>query len=202
MFRLSFVLAPLLAFAVPGILSVNAASAAGGPFGVAMGTQGSELVFDDDIGDGYYVLRNVPSPHSHFESYVVMYHESTGVCLFQAIGVDVPNKRDGAALKEEYRFIAGLVSKTYGNYDHYEHLADGSELKGENKYMEAMVEGAMSLQASWDEESNANLKQNITEILLLGKATDVRTGYVLLQYRYANWQKCADRIEAEGDGPF
>lgn len=199
MFRLSFVFAALIAFALPGAISVEAAD---GPFGVAMGQKGDELVFDEDVGDGYYVLRSVPRPHSHFESYIVMYHESTGVCLFQAVGIDVAAGADGAALKAEYELIAGLVSKAYGNYDHYEHLADGSSLDGNDNYMEAMAQGEMSLQASWDEESKAKLKNDITEVLLWGKATDAETGYVLLQYRFANWAECADRIEAENDGPF
>lgn len=194
---------PKLFFAIAALLiSTLPAQAADGPFGVSMGTKGSELVFDNDIGDGYYVLRSVPKPHSHFESYVVMYHKTTGVCLFQAVGVDVPTKGDGSGLKEEYEFVAGLVSKAYGNYDHYEHLADGSNLEGDKNYMKAVVAGEMSLQASWDEESSANLKQDITEVLLLGKATDARTGYVLLQYRFANWAKCSDAIEAEDGGPF
>ena len=66
----------------------------------------------------------------------------------------------------------------------------------------AMAQGEMSLQASWDEESKANLKNDITEILLWGKATDAETGYVLLQYRFANWAACADRNEADTAGPF
>lgn len=199
MFRPSFVFAALIAFALPGAISVAAAD---GPFGVAMGQTGDELVFDKDIGDGYYVLHSVPRPHSHFETYMVMHHKSTGLCLFQAVGIDVPSGADGAALKEEYELIAGLVSRAYGNYDHYEHLADGSSLDGDDDYMAAMAQGEMSLQASWDEESKANLKNDITEILLWGKATDAETGYVLLQYRFANWAECADRIEAENAGPF
>ena len=199
MFRLAFVFAALVAFALPGAISVEAAD---GPFGVAMGQKGDELVFDKDIGDGYFLLHAVPRPHSHFESYTVMYHESTGVCLFQAVGVDVATGADGAALKQEYEMIAGLVSRAYGNYDHYEHLADGSSLDGDDNYMAAVAQGEMSLQASWDEESKADLKNHITEVLLWGKATDAQTGYVLLQYRFANWAECADRIEAENDGPF
>lgn len=199
MFRLSFVFAALTAFALPGAISVEAAD---GPFGVAMGQKGDELVFDDDAGDGYYVLRSVPRPHSHFESYIVMYHEGTGVCLFRAVGIDVATGADGTALKAEYELIAGLVSRAYGNYDHYEHLADGSSLDGDDNYMKAMAHGEMLLQASWDEESKAELKNDITEVLLWGKATDAETGYVLLQYRFANWAECADSIEAENDGPF
>jgi hypothetical protein len=199
MFRFSYFLAALLAIAVPG---ATAAQAADGPFGISMGEPGDTLVFDNDIGDGYFVLKGVPSPHSHFESYVVMFHPSTGICLFQAVGIDVPTGPDGAALKVEYEFVAGLVSKAYGNYDHYEHLADGSILAGDANYMNAIVNGEMSLQASWDEESNANLKQDIGEILLLGKATDAATGYVLLQYRFTNWAECSDKIEAENDAPF
>lgn len=186
-----------------GLVTTSAALAADGPFGVAMGQKTSDkLILANDIGDGYYVLRSVPKPHSHFESYVVMYRQSTGVCLFQAVGIDVDTGEDGAELKEEYQAIASLISKAYGNYDHYEHLADGSSLDGEKNYMKAMAAGEMSLQASWDEDSSAELKQGITEILLLGKATDKRTGYVLLQYRFANWAACADEIEEEADGPF
>lgn len=80
--------------------------------------------------------------------------------------------------------------------------ADGSSLDGEKNYMKAMAAGEMSVQASWDEDSSANLKQGIAEIFLLGKATDKRTGHELLQYRLANWAEGADKIEAEADGPF
>lgn len=187
----------LLAIAGMFAAASGGAMAADGPFGVAMGTPASKLKFVHDFGEGYYALDSVPKPHSHFERYDVMIHEKTGVCLLRAVGIDIPTGGDGAALKDEFHFIAEQVKSVYGNYDVYEALDDGSKYSKPKDYMKAIVAEEMTLQGSWDEESHANLRNGVVEILLLGRATDKRTGYVVLQYRFANWRRCMDLVEAE-----
>ena len=71
----------LLVFLIGLMSHISLATAEEGPFGVSMGDDISKFsMCTKSKSSGWYTCGSLPKTHSAFESYMIKYHEKTGVC--------------------------------------------------------------------------------------------------------------------------
>jgi hypothetical protein len=175
--------------------------AAAGPFGIEQGMKKEQLK-DLKETKPFQFSISPPKPHPRFELYNVKIHPKTGVCFLLAAGVTISTSVYGTELKGEFEEIRGQLSKIYGNSDTYDQLSYGSIWNEPKDWMMALRKKERGLQASWNNKSNAKMKDGITEILLSTIAPRTDKGYLVLQYEFSNTEKCRELIKKEAAKTF
>lgn len=184
-----------LAFATP-----MSSIAFSGPFGLEMGMTVKELGsgFSEEQ-PGLYLSSTVPNPHSAFEAYVAKVGPKTGLCWIKAIGKDINANSYGTSLKSAFDDMRSRLSNTYGGSELFDVLLPGALWDDPDEYMMSLVQGERFLMASWDDSTDANLPENMTDLSLLASATNRSTGYLAIEYTFVNEAECEANINASED---
>ncbi|NKB49268.1 MAG: hypothetical protein GKS02_07875 [Alphaproteobacteria bacterium] len=193
MFR--YIIAGLMVFGM-----ADAASA--GPFGIEQGMKKEQLNNLKETKQTFQFSISPPRPHSRFNKYVVRIHPQTGVCVLIAGGVTIPTSVYGNELKKEFESIREQLSSIYGRAETIDYLESGSIWDEPQDWTTGLLKKERGLQAAWDGESNANLKDGIVEILLTAVASRTETGWLQLQYRFANNKQCENLINKDSAKSF
>ncbi|NQT65772.1 MAG: hypothetical protein HQ554_06300 [FCB group bacterium] len=181
------------------ICFVNIAFA--GPFGLEMGMTLKDLSENtESLGNGIYKITNVPKPHSAFEIYAVKIAPNGGLCWIKAIGKNIPTSSYGTELESKFMDMVSKLEKAYGNYKLYDYLLPGSIWDELNDWMMALIKKERILVASWSEEDQSNLSDNISNIIIATKASSSDSGFIVLEYSFTNLEACEKEIDAAEDG--
>ncbi|MQP65564.1 hypothetical protein GE253_09420 [Niveispirillum sp. SYP-B3756] len=164
-------------------------SAAAGPFGQDASQQRNQLNIIKELSPFKYEIKPNKT-HPAFESYIANIHPDTGMCMIRGVGITKRNDKYGIEVRRVFEDLREQLSRVYGSSDLFNHIKTDGIWKDDDEWMMAIYKKERSYQASWDNESHAQLKDGIIEILLSVSALSDSSGYVTVQYRFSNWDKC------------
>ena len=191
-----------IAILVFGLLC--ATPAISGPFGLEIGMQLNQLAEYNlkDAGDHFYTTTRLPKSHSSFMVYGLVIHPDTGLCQIRAASKKIETSAYGIELRAKFEQIAGQLSKSYGEANIKDFLRHGSIWDDAKDFMMGMRQGERILQASWGNKKGPEIKDGIFEILLIADADSSDEGSLILQYRFANSERCDQLMNEEEADAF
>ena len=154
----------------------------------------------ESLGNGIYKITNVPKPHSAFELYAVKVAPNGGLCWIKAIGKNISTSCYGTELKSKFMDMVNKLENAYGNYELYDYLMPGSIWDELKDWMRALIKKERTLGASWSEEDQSNLSNNISKIVIAAQASSSDNGFIILEYSFTNKEACEKEIDAAEDG--
>ncbi len=161
-----------------------------GPFGAYMGMPKSEFARLEETDFNLYKTYNMPRSNTAFEFYEVSFAED-GLCMIQALGIDVETDAAGGDLKFEFdRFAEGL-DKKYGESDDFREEDGSDPEKGKPiSYMQRLLDGDQIRERYWWAPEGGTLPAKINSISLRTKALSEELGYLVIRYEFENYPKC------------
>lgn len=169
-------------------------------FGIQAGAAISSISVKENLGNGSYLIT-VPTPHPEFSDYVAVASDATGVCLVRGVGKSHDNDRFGNDVRDAFSSISKALGGKYGEHAHYDFLRIGSIWKDSDEWVMSIVQNERIFQDVWDGESKSVMPEDISEIILGVSAQNSSSSYLVLQYRFSNYEKCnADNAEMANSG--
>lgn len=165
-----------------------------GPFGLKMGLSIEETkkvisgLSKTEQSEWIYRADSVPTPHPDFDFYSLKFSEKTGLCRISAIGKDVLSGDSGAEIKSDFNSLDESLSKKYGKGKKYDFTS--SKYESPEYWMMYLLKKNRTLAKFWDKESGLNFLNNLSSISLHAKASDMSTGYLVLNYEFENISDC------------
>ena len=135
-----------------------------------------------------FYAQSAPRPHPRFKAYALRVLPQSGLCEIRAVGADVSTSSHGTQLRAAFADLRDTL------------LLTGSIWNDPEDWMMGLLKNERYLQAAWDSESNASLKNEIEDIILGARARSRDTGYLMLQYKFTNHARCtaeAKRLEQD-----
>ena len=182
--------------ALASFLSLTPATLSAQAFGVDMGASLSKFEGAEDIGNGNYVI-SVPRPHSEFESYVVVLSEATGVCMVRGIGKNHNNDRTGANVRRAFKTLETALNSRYGAGDHVNWLQPRALWDGAHEWVMSIRQNERVFGTGWTTEGGAELPEEFLAINMQVRALSSDSSYIVLQYRFSNFDECDREIKAQ-----
>lgn len=182
--------------------ALGPAAWADGPFGVEIGSDISRYASCSPAssGNGMYTCNAVPKPHSAFESYVLQYAPSTGVCWIKAVGKDIKDNSRGGSTQRNTDEIARQIAINYGPHTSTaDFLTPDSIWDEPTDWLMGISEEDRYYGYFWEAEEGFPPRNRVVEIGVLAKATSSDTGYVIVEFSGDNEEACEaeiSRIEA------
>lgn len=186
----------IIGIALAGFLLLSPATLSAQAFGVEMGTSLSELKDAVDIGNGNYVI-SVPRPHSEFESYVVVLSEATGVCMVRGIGKNHSNDRTGSGVRGAFKTIETALNSNYGEGKQSNWLQPRALWDGAHEWVMSIRQNERLFGTDWTTEGGAEFPEEILAITMQVRAISSDVSYIVLQYRFSNFEECDREIKAQ-----
>jgi len=185
-----YLLAILLATGImPAAANANA-------FGVEMGEPVSELNVVSDLGDWLYQV-SPPTPVSSFETYVVYALPKAGSCIVRGVSKIYERDRYGIDVRKDFSRISGLLDKKYGTGQLLDHLLPGALWDKPEDWVFAIRQNERYYQAEWKVED----KEGLHDIIMVVSATSPSKSWIVLQYRFSNFEDCEkEAAEKEAGG--
>jgi len=175
-------------------------AAQAGPFGLDMGMSLNDVDPDaSQAAPGVYTTTKVPNPHSAFEQYAIKIGPKSGLCWIKAIGKDISTSRYGVELKSAFNEMKERLERGYGENITTDMLFPRSIWNEPEDFMMGMLKKERFLMAVWDEDSGAQLRENIVQIGLVASALRTTTGYLSVEYSFSNKSACDGEIEEMQD---
>ena len=142
----------------------------------------------------------MPKPHPDFEGYAVRTTKKTGICQINATTKTISNDRFGIEARSLFNKIKDQLSSIYGNGKLSDFHRSGGIWKGSHEWVMSIRQNERVYQQVWDAESNANLKDNIKEIIMAINAGSSDASWISLQYRFGNYDECEKEMNNQGKG--
>lgn len=166
-----------------------------GPFGVVPGLsaedQGMSLTEHRPFT---YVAENIPSPHSLFETYIVIQTPKHGVCKMMAFTKGFENDGYGSTVRSKYSELRDALANKYGDFKEYDHLKSGSIWDKSQYYAMSLYKNDRDLVSFWTLKKPVDHALNIT--VKASAHTSSKT-YVSLAYEFEKTNECLDWIAAQ-----
>lgn len=186
----------VLSFALTIVLIWDPKNLNAQAFGIEMGTNLSDLESAEDIGDGHYTI-NVPSPHSEFETYVAVLSEATGVCTIRGIGKNHDNDKFGSNVQAAFKNLENALNNNYGTGEHVNWLQPNALWDGSHEWVMSIRQNERVFGTDWTTESGADFPEELDAIMMQVRALGSDTAYVVLQYRFSNFEECDSELKAK-----
>ncbi len=161
-----------------------------GPFGFQVGMTIDEIkrvigkgsVTKGDVN--IYISTKAPKGHSLFESFLLTIDPTKGLVRLEAYSSTIVTSVYGRELKLMYSEIEEALTNNYGNCtSSYDFLRVGSIWREPREFMMALLKKERFLAAYWE----GDLKDDITNILLEGRALSRNTANVYVSYEFVGF---------------
>jgi len=183
------------------------ASVFAAPFGIEMGMTLEQLkqmgvnpVLLND-GSGRYYITPIKL-HPDFDRYIVDISPTYGVYRLLAVSKHIPTSSFGTELKNKFYEIQKGLSSVYGKSKTFDFLKVGSIWDQDRDWMMALKNEERILSAFWDRESNSNLPDDLSGVMLSARANSISEGYLRLQYESINVDKADAELDAQTSSVF
>jgi len=161
-----------------------------GPFDLKMGMKIEEIDRNaKDIGNNTYKVK-LSSSHKTFDTYTVSMCPSGELYMIRAVSGDITTNSDGTELRSTFSGFKNKYKKAYGSGEHINHLSTSSPWTEKEDWMVGLIEDDRTLRTTWDRASEATLSDNVTEISLEALPIGINNGYILLSYKFSNYENC------------
>lgn len=172
---------------------------ADGPFGVTMGSDIETYDCEKGRRPGFYSCNSVPKPHADFESYIVRYTPSTGICWVKAIGLDIQSNSFGSGIRSAVDRVAEQISVSYGDAEKRDFLMDGSIWDEADDWMMSMHKDERFYSYIWDERKFPN---DVKSVYLSATVQNRDSGYIVVEFSFMNEPQCEEKIKKEASDSF
>jgi hypothetical protein len=171
-----------------------------GPFGVDMGSDIKILKTCKSLDQkGMYACESLPKKHSEFESYILQFHESVGICWVKGIGKNVQTNGHGTSLKSKFDEIKEQLDSVYGMSKSDNLLMPGSIWKDSEDFTMSIKQKDRIYSATWE---NGKMKANIKSVYLSISVLNATNGYVIVEFAFNNEAMCDSAIKADNAKSF
>ena len=158
-------------------------------FGISMGDQIASISIQEDLGNNLYRIA-VPSPHPEFETYVLEATPETGACMVRGVGKDHENDAYGLSVRAAFAGLSKALVERYGQREVVDFLRSGALWKDTDEWVMSLRQNERAYQEIWETEYNSSLPDTMSEIILGVSASARDDSYVVLQYRFSNFEAC------------
>jgi len=148
------------------------------------------------------LIAKPPKPHPSFAIYGVEISKNYGVIAIIASSKDITTSVYGEAIRNEFDKIKNQISISYGQSKDYDFLKAGNIWNEPKDWMMALLKEERALGAFWAREYGSILPDDISLVWLGAVARDTSTGYLILRYELADFEKAKAEIEAEQGSVF
>ncbi|WP_462183736.1 hypothetical protein [Acinetobacter baumannii] len=161
------------------------------PFGLKAGMSLNEIKKFDakpvELGDGNFIIKNVPKPYDGFKDYVVKVSPTIGLCKVVGWGKPVKTSVYGDGLSSEFDSVkSGLTTKYGAPNGDYNFLRAKSIWSQPNEWMMGLYKEERILAATWEPKDSDGVKN----IMLKAKAKSTNEGYITVAYEFFNTESC------------
>lgn len=123
-----------------------------------------------------------------FDFYLAQASDQSGLCWIKAVGKDF-STIEGAELKRIFNLYVKKFTKQYGIEPTVYNTVDPNST-WKNNFMESLLRGERTYMAVWKIDS-----EGVKEIKVYLKASDSTSGYINVEYSYANEPQCEQDIQ-------
>jgi hypothetical protein len=172
-----------------------------GPLGLKMSTSLNELEESpEEVSPFIFETLSVPKKHSAFESYQLRITPVNGLSSIRCKTPEITTSANGEQLREAFFSLKHRLERIYGSPIVVDKLSSGSQWNDENDWFNALYFNDRFLGAKWlDRHSSAMASSCIAEILLDALPFDASRGFLVVEYRFANYQDSFLEIELYED---
>ncbi len=153
------------------------------------------------INDGLYSIVPVKQ-HPYFVRYIAWIDEKEGLNYIKAIGKDIDTNSYGFELKSKFDSLENSLSKTYGKCDRMDFLMPGSIWDDLNEWMYALEKKERYLMSIWERKYGSTLPDELESVGIIAVAESSNSGYVVLEYEFANHAAIDKSKQEEDDSVF
>lgn len=170
-----------------------------GPFGVEMGMKKADLKIKREIKNGYFVLQDVPKPHSAFTIYLAAIAPKAGVFMIKGMGRDIETSVYGTALHTAFTDMISKLEERYGKHLTLDYLKSGSIWDEPKDFMTAVKKRERLLMAKWARSEGSTMPDEIEAVGLAGKAKSRNKGHLIIEYLFSNGKEGQAELAALED---
>lgn len=161
------------------IFLTTTTSFAAAPFGISFGSKPSNYgctKFSD--APGIYICKNVPKPHSFFETYMVQASQSQGICLVKGVGKTIQDSGHGGLIRDQMELLEKQLESVYGKKTETgDLLLRGALWKEPNEWLMAIYKNQRYFAFIWEQPN-----EEIRSIYVAANSLGSDKGYVVLEY--------------------
>lgn len=180
-------------------------SAVSGPFGTDMGMTKADLGIAssaEELAPYKYQIKNTPKNSRMFETYIVTVTPNHGLCYLKAVGVDINTSRYGSEVRTQFERVDSALKKKYASGERVDFLRGGSIWDEPEDFMMGLVKKERLLQTYYDDEEGSKMVEDVQAAYLSANGLAMDKGYLVLDYRFRNFDACQAEIRAIEDDVF
>jgi hypothetical protein len=177
------------------------------PFGFRMGMSLSDIrarfsATPVEGSPGAFRLTSAPATHPEFESYLLVFSPSQGLCKVVGIGRNFETSDFGTQVRSHYENIKNALVQRYGPGEEYDYVRAGSLWEESRYFMMGLSRGDRTLQTFWIRQKRPDLPENISAIGVQAKAASIREAYINVSYEFSNFERCTAEREQSQNSVF
>ncbi|CAK6699890.1 hypothetical protein OGCDGJMD_02749 [Cyanobium usitatum str. Tous] len=170
-------------------------TAASGPFGLSKGLRKEDLDIQIvEVKPCFYRAETLPKKHSAFQYYYLQITPVQGLSWIKSIGNPISTNPYGHELRSSFEDMKGKLENIYGRPEMVDFLMYESIWNEPRDWMQAIQNGERRLAARWDNGKPKVLPSEIESIFLYVAAEDAYTGYIAIEYAFANYDASEKEI--------
>jgi hypothetical protein len=189
--------AKVLAAALLGISTVTPAMA--GPFGIDVEGFSLDKYSCIDAGGQYYACTSIPKAHDYFESYLVRYHPDAGLCSISGIGKAIEENGFGTGTISKTDELHNQISQKYGRVKRQDILLSTSIWNEPDEWLMGLSQQERSYAYIGDVSPAV---EEIAKYSVIAAASSSDTGFVVVDFRTVNFDKCETAKTKDGAASF
>jgi hypothetical protein len=158
-----------------------------GPFGLSKGLRKEDLDIQiTEVKPCIYRADTLPKKHSAFQYYFLQITPVQGLSWIKSIGNPISTNPYGYELVSSFESMKDKLENIYGKSEIVDYLMCDSIWNEPRDWMQAIQNGERRLAARWDNGKTTKLPSDLDSIFLYVAAEDTYTGYIAIEYAFAN----------------
>ena len=126
---------------------------------------------------------------SEFKEFIIQAFPETGVCFVKSLGSNIRDGGNGTQTKQRMAEIEEQLTAKYGKPEsHLDYVERDGAIADEQFWAMTIKDNQRSYATRW--MPPAGNESNLETIVLVAKALDYSTTYVLVEYAFTNNKRC------------
>ena len=178
-------------------ISNQEGTSSSGPFGLKMGMTKDDFKEPlEELAPYKYRLIEIPRKHSKFEDYIGQISPVSGLSWIKAISATINTSAYGHELKNAFLEMREKLARVYGNSELCDQLSYDSIWNEPRDWMQGLLSRERYLFADWSQKSvKGRLPNDLENIYLSATALDSSSGFISIEYYFANHEQAAKEID-------
>ncbi len=166
-----------------------------GPFGLSKGLRKEDIDIQmTEVKPCLYRAETLPKKHSAFQYYILQITPVQGLAWIKAIGNPLATNPYGSELQNSFETMKGKLENIYGRAEIIDFLMYDSIWNEPRDWMQAIANKERTVAASWENKKGNSLPSDLKSVFLYVAAEDTYTGYIAIEYAFANLEASEKEI--------